>query len=107
MAKPTNFPNGIASMGNFIFGPKISKVTLSPAQVAANTTAEQIFPVTGVLATDYVAQINKPTAQAGLGIVGARVSSAGNIGITFLNATATPITPTASQQYIIVTMATQ
>jgi hypothetical protein len=71
---------------------------LSPAEVAANTTAEQIFALDGVYAGDVVA-VNKPTAQAGLGIAGVRVSSTGNVGINFANATAAPITPTASQIY--------
>ncbi len=90
--------------GTAIKGLLVSAVTLSPASVGANTTAEQIFAVTGVLATDVVMAINKPTAQAGLGIVGMRVSSAGNVGITFANVTASPIVPTASESYLIVTL---
>ena len=73
-------------------------VTLSPASVAANTTAEQTFTVTGVAVGDVV-YVSKPTAQAGLGIVGVRVSAANQIGITFSNNTASPITPTASESY--------
>lgn len=76
--------------------------TLSPAQVAANTTAEQTFTVPGVrLSSDVITAISKPTAQAGLGIVGWRVSADDTIGITFSNNTASPITPTASQDYQI------
>lgn len=75
-------------------------VALSPAAVAANTTDEQTFAVPGVAVGDVVF-INKPTAQAGLGIAGVRVSSAGNIGITFVNASAASITPTAAQTYSI------
>lgn len=76
-------------------------VTLSPAAVAANTTAEQIFAVAGV-AVGQAVFVNKPSAQAGLGIVGARVSSAGNVGITFSNNTAGSITPTAAETYLVV-----
>lgn len=72
--------------------------TASPAQVAANTTAEQTFTVTGLLAGDVVF-VNKPTSQAGLGIAGVRVSAANTIAVTFVNATASPITPTASETY--------
>lgn len=72
--------------------------SLSPAQVAANTTAEQTFTVTGLAVGDYV-NVNKPTAQAGLGIVGTRVSAANTLAITFSNNTASPITPTASETY--------
>lgn len=71
---------------------------LSPAAVAANTTAEQTFTVTGLDVTDTVS-VNKPTAQAGLGIVGARVSAANTLAITFSNNTAAAITPTAAEAY--------
>ncbi len=73
--------------------------TLSPAAVSANTCAEQTFTVTGVQAADAVIAVNKPTAQAGLGIAGARAAGANSIGITFCNNTAGAITPTASETY--------
>mgnify|MGYP000918801690 CR=1 FL=1 len=74
--------------------------TISPALVAANTTTEQTFTVNNVaLATDYCIGVSKPTAQAGLGIVGWRVSADNTIGITFSNNTGAGITPTASQTY--------
>ena len=82
-------------------------VTLSPASVAANTSAEQLFAVPGVRLDDAVVAVNKPTAQAGLGIVGWRVSSEGNIGITFINTTVDAIVPTASQSYTVVLMVKQ
>lgn len=69
--------------------------------VAANTTAEQSVAVTGLATTDVVVGVSKPTVQAGLGIVGARVSSAGNLGMTFVNATSGSITPTASEIYSV------
>jgi hypothetical protein len=73
--------------------------TLSPAEVAANTCAEQLFTVTGVAATDVVFG-NKPTAQAGLGLGGMRASGSNQVGINFCNTTGSPITPTASQAYV-------
>ena len=73
-------------------------VKLSPSAVANATTAEQTFAVLGLITTDYVA-VDKPTAQAGLGIVGTRVSAAGVLAITFANVTAATITPTASESY--------
>ena len=72
---------------------------LTPAAVAPNTTAEQQFTVAGLPANSAVF-VNKPTAQAGLGIVNARVISAGVVGITFANFTAATITPTAAQSYL-------
>lgn len=76
-------------------------VTLSPALIVANTSAEQTFTVNGVAVGDVIS-VSKPTAQAGLGIVGQRVSAANTIAITFGNFTGSSITPTAAQAYKIV-----
>jgi len=86
--------------GNLVTQSVIS-VTLSPALIVLNTTAEQTFTVNGLRVGDVVS-INKPTAQAGLGIVGSRVSAANTLGITFSNNTASSITPTAAQVYKVV-----
>ena len=75
-------------------------ITLSPAAVSANTTAEQTFTVNGLLAGD-MALVTKPTAQAGLGIVGSRVSAVNTLAITFSNNTAGSITPTAAETYLV------
>lgn len=74
-------------------------LAITPAAVAANTTAEQSFAMAGLLTTDYVS-VSKPSAQAGLGIAGVRVSSAGNLGITYINATSAAITP-AAETYVV------
>src|SRR6202043_200663 len=58
--------------------------TLTPAAVAANTSAEQTFTVTGLRVGDLV-QVNKPTQQAGLDIGGCRVVANNTLGITFMN----------------------
>jgi hypothetical protein len=79
------------------------QATLSPASVAANTSAEQTFTVPG-LTVGGVVYVNKPTAQAGLGIVGARISAANTLAINFGNFTASPIVPTASEVYNIVSV---
>ena len=88
-----------APVGN-VWKPGVFTVTLSPSSVANATSAEQTFTMTGLLTTDYV-YVNKPTAQAGIGIVGARVSAADTLAITFMNATAATVTPTASQKYVV------
>ena len=85
--------------GNLVKQSVIS-VTLSPALIVLNTTAEQTFTVNGLLPGDHVT-CNKPTAQAGLGIVGCRVSAANTLAITFSNNTAASITPTAGQTYLV------
>lgn len=74
--------------------------TLTPVSVAANTTAEQVFTVTGLVAGSPV-WINKTTsAQPGLGIVGVRVSAANTLAVTYANSTSSAIVPNA-EQYII------
>lgn len=89
---------------SFVLGniPKQSviSVTLSPAAVSANTTAEQTFTVNGLLPGD-MAVVTKPTAQAGLGIVGSRVSAANTLAITFSNNTGGSITPTTNEVYLV------
>lgn len=86
-------------LGNLVKQSVIS-VTLSPVAIVLNTTAEQTFTVNGLLLGDFVS-CNKPTAQAGLGIVGCRVSAANTLAITFSNNTGLSITPTAAQVYKI------
>ena len=82
---------------------RVYEATLSPSAIAANTSAEQTFTVGGVRAGDVLLAAQKPTAQAGLAIVGYRVSAADEVGITFGNFTGSSITPTASQVYRFVT----
>lgn len=94
MANPSTVASGNIS-GEWVF-----QVTLSPASVANATSAEQTFAVTGLRLGDFVS-VQKPTSQAGLGIVGSRVSAKDVLAITFMNATAATITPTASEVYIV------
>jgi hypothetical protein len=79
----------------------VASLTLSPAEVAINTTVEQTFSFPGVRTSDVIVGVSKPTTQAGLGIVGYRVTAADTIGITFANVTGGAITPTASQVYLV------
>lgn len=91
-----------AGTGNWALILKKYTAALTPAIVAANTTAEQTFTCTGlVVATDSIIGVSKPTAQAGLGIVGWRVSADNTIGIVFSNNTGVGITPTAAETYTI------
>lgn len=70
----------VAAMG-------VATVTIDPASVAVNTTAEQTFTVPGLKTGDFV-YVNKPSTNAGLGVAGARVSAANTLAVTFVNATA-------------------
>lgn len=78
----------------------VAAVTFTPVSVAANTTAEQTFTVTGAAAAQIVL-VQKPTSQAGLAVVGTRGTAANTVGITFANDTAAAITPTAGETYTI------
>jgi hypothetical protein len=73
------------------------------ASVGANTTAERTFTLQGVrLGVDIVLTINKPTHQAGLGIVNARISADNTIAITYMNNTGSGITPTSETYPVII-----
>jgi NADH dehydrogenase/NADH:ubiquinone oxidoreductase subunit G len=74
--------------------------SLTPASVAAATTAEQTFTVTGLTTADKVI-VNGPAPTAGTGIVNARVSAANTLAITFANVTAAAATPTAGTYTIV------
>lgn len=67
---------------------------LTPANVAANTTAEEAFTVTGLATGDTVA-VAVPGLAAGVGLVGARVSAADTLALTFGNFTAGALAPPA------------
>ncbi len=77
------------------------QAALTPAAVLTVTAPEQTFTVQGLLITDLV-YVMKPSAQAGLGIAGARVTAADTLGITYVNPTAGNITPTAETYIILV-----
>ena len=77
----------------------VFRQTLDPASVAAATSAEQTFSVPGLRVGDMV-QVQKPAASAGVGVVGARVSAANTLAVTFMNATAAPVDP-GSEQYLV------
>lgn len=90
--------NGII-MGN-VLAMGVATLTLSPVSVAANTTAEQTFSMSGLGTIHYtIMGVSKATTQAGLGIVNYRVSAQDTVAITFANNTASPIVPTAGEDY--------
>lgn len=77
------------------------EVNITPASVATIVCAEQIFAVVGVLTTDRVAFVNRTSAtQAGAGVLQGRVTSAGNVGVSWVNPTAGAVTPTAEDYAI-------
>jgi hypothetical protein len=74
---------------------EIVTVNFNPASVAINTTAEQTITVPGVAVGDVVF-VNRQRHDAGLGIVGARVSAANTVSVVFSNNTGTAIDAVAS-----------
>lgn len=82
----------------------IVNCSLSPSRVAANTCEAQTgLSCRGVAAGDIVlnAASAKPTDQAGLVLNNVRVMAANTISMNFCNMTASPITPTASEEYTL------
>lgn len=82
---------------------KVYATSQSPAAVTSNTTSEVSMTVTGVAVGDVVVAIVKPTAQAGLAVGTARVSTTNTIAASFGNVTGSTITPTTTETYFVVT----
>lgn len=79
----------------------LCQITISPTICAANTTTVQTFALAGLLTTDQISEVNKPTYQAGL-IVGPAACLANNVlSIQFGNFTGAGITPTAGEVYYV------
>lgn len=75
--------------------------TLTTGSVGATTTLETTSTVTGILAADVIA-VNKPAAQAGLGIAGYRASAADTIGVNYTVISSGAITPTSTDAYDVI-----
>lgn len=78
--------------------------TLTPAAVAANTTAEQSFTCTGITTAHRILNVNKAAQQAGLQIVAFKCDAADTLKITYTNTTGASITPTAAEVYTVSTL---
>lgn len=74
--------------------------TITPVSVAANTSVEQTFTLTGINSTDTII-INAPSLVAGVGIAGVRSTAKDTIGITFINATGSGVIPASGTYNII------
>ena len=85
------------------------EVTVSFAEIAAATSAEQSVTVSGVAPPDIVLAVNKPTAfDVGTGISHSRVSAVDTIKVNWYNAKAAgAVTPTASEKYVFAVMKRQ
>lgn len=71
------------------------EVTITPASVAANTSAEFSFPAPGVEVGDQIIAVSPPASIAPVSIGYARVTGANSAVISFINPTAGAVIPTA------------
>ena len=101
-------PSGIARsnpMQAMIQGyPLATMVTYSAnggalSAAAANACAGQALTCFGLLTTDFVLAVHKPTNQAGLTMAGAYANAANSLTVNFSNPTAANVTPTANEAY--------
>lgn len=92
-------PGTLKAGGNMVYDYVIGP-TLTPASVAASTSAEQSFTVPGLTLQDVVAGAALNGAQtAGISIANYRVSAVNVLTVGFCNSGTTTVTP-ASGQYI-------
>lgn len=87
---------GIDSAQNNIF---VEQFGGTVGGVSNATTTSISMTMTGLALTDAVVGIMKPTPQAGVTPPGAFISGANALGVTFTNATAATVTPTANEIY--------
>lgn len=71
----------------------VTQLAMNPGSIGANTAVELTFTMPGLLITDIVMTVVKPTLTVGLDIGNTRVSAANTVAITFQNSTASPIDP--------------
>ena len=79
--------------------------TQTPSAVGPNTSAEQTFTVTGLIAGTEV-YVTKPSVTLNLVVAGARVSAANTLAINFANNSGASITP-PSEAYSIAYFTTE
>ena len=68
----------------------VASIVVDLGSVAANTSEEETTTVPG-LTTDMMVFVNKPSLEAGIGVVGARVSAANTLILTIMNSTGSAV----------------
>lgn len=93
----------VSTIGGNILAMGVFTITINVASVAAAISAEQTYTAPGVRLGDFVwvcpPGVGTALLNAGLGVVGARVTAADTIGLRFINATAGALDPSASVDY--------
>jgi hypothetical protein len=74
---------------------------VNPGTVPANSTSNITVSLPGLLPSDIILTVVKPTYTAGLD-VGAAISSTGSATVLFQNSTAAGITPGAEQYKFVI-----
>jgi hypothetical protein len=77
------------------------KVTLDASSVPAGNVQRETFTVNGLKSGLGPVVVNKPTFEAGIEVVAARVSAANTLELTFWNYSGGAVNP-ASQDYDVV-----
>lgn len=88
--------------GISFYGICVTQLLMNPGSISGNTASELTFTMPGLLTTDIVISVVKPTLTAGLDIGNTRVSAANTVAITFQNSTASPIDPPAETYTFVV-----
>jgi hypothetical protein len=88
-------------------GIRVETVVASLSAVTNVHADEQALTLADVVVGDAVLSVSKATAQAGLGLVGWRVSTTSSVGVVLMNPTAATITPTSSDTYTVVMQGTK
>lgn len=83
------------SVGIPFYGICATQLLMNPGSINADTTVELTFTLPGLLTSDVVFNVTKPTLTAGIDIGNIRVSTVNTVAITFQNSTASPIDPPA------------
>jgi hypothetical protein len=82
----------MSGRGSIIFdGFCFTQVSITPGSVGANTSVDVTVTMPGLLASDVVLAVLKPTLTAGVNLGNARATAANTMKVTFQNSTASPI----------------
>lgn len=84
------------------YGVCVTQLLMNPGSISANTAAELTFTMPGLLVTDVVLAVVKPTLTAGIDVGNTRVSAINTVAITFQNSTASPIDPPAETYTFVI-----
>lgn len=99
--QPTAVAANTTSIQTYTLTPNTGLQGLSHSKLAQLSVARSSAAVNMPSGTPQTVIVNKPTAQSGLALAGARISGNNLLELTWINVTAAPITPTASEAYLV------